>query len=584
MNARRLSELHRLASAFEPLTTAEKKLLHAAASGERQVCSQTEGEAEDTPELASAWSDDRAVRPELLHWLCTDTEARELVHSSGIWMEGAKFAGDLDLVGVEFCFRLALWRCAVAGDIKLADARLRSLNLGGTWCRRFVGNRLEAKGSLILSDGFCATAGAELAPATISATLDCSGGAFRSESGSALLADYLEATNVWLRNGFRSKGPVRLVGAAIVGDLDCASGEFLAGPKPALNLDGATIGGRLFLRDGFRAVGEVCLVNASIGRGIDCDGGRFSAGPENALCARNARIAGSVSCSRRASGATFSAEGLVVLSDASIDGSVVFEDATLAGAERTGRGGLDARRAKIGAGFTWRRLALRDAVELDLRQATVGQFVDDPNSWPAADHLHLTGLEYRFMEIPRDAQRLERWRKDRLDWLRRQPRDEFSPQPYEQLIKVLRDSGHEAEARSMAIARQDDLREYAGLGPFWRAWNRVLKVTIGHGYKPAWALGWGLLFLVAGIVIFSLAHRAGLLPASKKEHPGFSAFAYSLDTFLPIISFGQEGSWYPKASGWYGYGTLGYLWAHIAFGWVLTTLGVLGVTGLVRRE
>jgi hypothetical protein len=57
-----------------------------------------------------------------------------------------------------------------------------------------------------------------------------------------------------------------------------------------------------------------------------------------------------------------------------------------------------------------------------------------------------------------------------------------------------------------------------------------------------------------------------------------------LDTFLPIISFGQEGSWYPKASGWYGYGTLGYLWAHIAFGWVLTTLGVLGVTGLVRRE
>ena len=67
----------------------------------------------------------------------------------------------------------------------------------------------------------------------------------------------------------------------------------------------------------------------------------------------------------------------------------------------------------------------------------------------------------------------------------------------------------------------------------------------------------------------------------KHPHPPFNAAGYSLDTFLPIVSFGQEDAWTQRE------GTLAlqaYTWAHIAIGWVLTTLGVLGVTGLVRRD
>jgi hypothetical protein len=60
-------------------------------------------------------------------------------------------------------------------------------------------------------------------------------------------------------------------------------------------------------------------------------------------------------------------------------------------------------------------------------------------------------------------------------------------------------------------------------------------------------------------------------------------FLYSLDTFLPIISFHQEEFWMPRDNNLMGCLLLCYYWLHIALGWILTTLGVAGFTGLVRR-
>jgi hypothetical protein len=89
-------------------------------------------------------------------------------------------------------------------------------------------------------------------------------------------------------------------------------------------------------------------------------------------------------------------------------------------------------------------------------------------------------------------------------------------------------------------------------------------------------------------------------------YPGFNPWMYSLDSFLPIINFGQKDYWSPEvpefnpsplssqqlhtASApspltitWVKFLRL-YRWLHIAVGWLLIMLGIAGVTSLVRKE
>src|SRR5207249_10574398 len=67
---------------------------------------------------------------------------------------------------------------------------------------------------------------------------------------------------------------------------------------------------------------------------------------------------------------------------------------------------------------------------------------DEEKSWPGEGKLFLDGFTYdRISEdSPLTAQ-------SRIEWLHRQPHHKFLPQPYEQLASVLRNMGHEREAR-----------------------------------------------------------------------------------------------------------------------------------------
>jgi hypothetical protein len=65
--------------------------------------------------------------------------------------------------------------------------------------------------------------------------------------------------------------------------------------------------------------------------------------------------------------------------------------------------------------------------------------------------------------------------------------------------------------------------------------------------------------------------------------PPFYPFLYSLDALLPIVDLHQEGSWQPTAESYLGLESLIYLQLHIVIGWVLSTLFLAGVVGIVRR-
>ena len=153
------------------------------------------------------------------------------------------------------------------------------------------------------------------------------------------------------------------------------------------------------------------------------------------------------------------------------------------------------------------------------------------------------------------------------------------PQPYAQLAKVLQEMGHEADARRILIAKQEDPARLAMMTWYQRLWHHVLGLTIGYGYRPWQALLWIVGFIVLGAFLFqSGSDGAQFEKTIAGEPPAFNTFVYSLDSFVPLIDLHQAKYRLPISRG-----LRVYLWLHIASGWILTTLLVVGLTGLVRK-
>ena len=351
-------------------------------------------------------------------------------------------------------------------------------------------------------------------------------------------------------------------GLAVEGDL-VLSGARLENPNgDALVADGMTVEGDVFLNREFHATGAVRLVGARVGGRLSCTGARLENSNGNALNADEMTVEGSVFLDQK-----FYAIGTVRLARARIQGALVCTEA---------------------------RFENPNGIALNLEHARLGGIEDDEGSWPQRGRLRIDGLEYEGFagdRTPTDARR-------RLEWLRRQLPD-FRPQPYDQLARVFRRMGREADAVEVLIAKQEDLIRHGKLSLWGRLARRILGVTIGHGYRSGRALLWSLAFVIAGALIFGWANARGLMAPSSPEiltdplyraggtippdYPRFQALAYSLDAFLPIVDLHQESFWLPDAGKPFGTLVRLYLWIHIAAGWFLSTLFVSGVTGLVRR-
>lgn len=223
--------------------------------------------------------------------------------------------------------------------------------------------------------------------------------------------------------------------------------------------------------------------------------------------------------------------------------------------------------------------------EMNFSNADVGPLVDELNSWPS--RLRLAGFTYRSLDGE------ERDPEQRLEWIRRSV--PFSPAPYNQLQSVYQQSGDDRHARTVAIAREHDRRTRGDLGPWSSAFNWFLGVTVAHGYRPHRALWYLLIFLVVGSVLFWLpAGNNAVAPTDTNSqarassctasYPCFSPPVYVLDVLLPVIDFHQESNWLPAPRRHYGSWYLGFTWALIAVGWLLTTSVIAGIGSVWRRE
>jgi hypothetical protein len=331
---------------------------------------------------------------------------------------------------------------------------------------------------------------------------------------------------VFLQNDFRAQGQVRLLRAEIGGVLSCICGAFENPKGDALSCDGMRVQGDVFMRNGFQAKGEVRLPGAEIDGQLDCSGGLIT-------------------------------------------------------------GDFIGQNMQVSSSFIWRKLKEKPAGQLNLSGARLSNLVDDEASWPAPGKLNVDGLVYGPFSsvVSADA-------KSRLRWLGLQDQSVLTVQPYEQLAAVFRQMGLRDDARAVAVAKQRHIRTHL------RGWSRVgswiQDATIGYGYYPWRVLFFILPLLLMGALIFGWGFAHGLMvptidnpqfalftaqAQAPSAHLAWDAFAYSLDVFLPIVDLHQESAWAPDAA-WVQY----YQYFHILMGWVLTTLGVAGFTGLVRND
>lgn len=622
--ARNQAVAGRRLSYFLPLGPAEQLLLECCRAGEVARL------AEQRPEAPDATN---RIRASFLRFLLLGGDEQAPVHERGVQLSGSWVEGQLDLEG-----------CVVPSNVTLSNSNFDDLLLaqdahfGGVLAlegcclnQGMNADRLQVNGGMYLQNGFLAKRQVRLFGAHIDTCLDCSRGQFEETVGAALLADGAVVTGpVSLSDGFRATGEVRLLGAQIDGNLQCTDGRFQVEKGDALSADGVVVKGSVFLNRSFKATGEVRLLGAQIGDNLDCSGGYFEVSKGNALSADRAVVKGSVFL-----GENFRATGMVRLLGAQIGGDLDCEGGRF---EVTKSTALSADGAVVRGSLFLRNL--KPATRLDLSHAQVGVLTDDVAAW--APGSVLDGFRYGAFGGGASTSGAER-----LKWLEKQPvehlGEDFRPQPWRQLQRVLHEMGHHEDAKQIGIAFENKRRAIGRIGQSSPetfgpvAWFERVSAWSVHfcfgklalyGFRPlrllAWMLGvwlvWGVLFWLLALPPFSAltpsdplvfqnpAYETCLPDRSptpgnwflcaplRGEYATFSPFAFSLDILLPLVDLGQEKYWgafvpTPKPAvteeilNWSsGHVARMLIWFETLFGWVCSLLLVAIVSGLARRS
>ena len=375
-------------------------------------------------------------------------------------------------------------------------------------------------------------------------------------------------------------GGLLLEGSVVGGDLQLIKSRITKLNEYSVNATRSVVNGNLIISNGVTSEGNVLLGSSDIG----CD---FRLGNEG----EKTRINGNIEANNTKIG-----KDILFGQNCEIDGKINFNA------------------SNIGRILGLAEIKHVQYSSLDLSFAKTHILDDSNQSWPDKDNLLLDGFEYERLSAnaPNDVD-------FRLEWLSLQ----HAVQPYEQLAKYYRNQGRDDDANKIIIAKNQRFHKRYRLGKHtqiislgYRLKDFVLE-KIDYGYNP-WNLMYpgpriGHIFLCipawigVGIFLSFLAYRYNiLLPRGEMEYisgtgscgrisqkyPRFSCIIYSLDTFIPLMNFHQAEFWLPG----YRRDTLRgqiprslcsaifrlYLCFHTFFGWFLTTLLVVALTGLIK--
>ncbi|UNZ20985.1 oxidoreductase [Streptomyces sp. 891-h] len=515
---------------YDELTSPERALWDAFPEG-RRVDLRTGVLGEDRVHEGGQWGPGRTVRASVLVALLQGANAAEPGAVACLRLAGARISGCLNLAGAHIAHALRLEDCWFDEGVDLSEASTKSIAITGSRLPGLEAGLSRIEGRLVLR---------------------------RSRVASGAVSSL-----------HRRVTALSLINAHVSGAVILNGAEITAPEEWAVSAGGLVAEGGVYCKDGFVAHGEVRLMGAQLPGGLHMQGARLErpGGSGVALRVDNA-AASTVDLS-----GGFSASGTVRLRGARITDSLTLAGAVLNGPPDGHGPVLEAALMQV-VDFDL-TLARPPSGIVDLRGAQVSYLHDNDHSWPAV--VELDGFVYGSIKEDEAGERREAvGRRDsvarRVAWIRRSPG--YSPQPYEQLAVWYRRAGHDDDARRVLLAKQRHRRR--ALPPAARAWGHLLDVTVGYGYRPWLAGVWLLALILVGTLSFSTASPH---PVKQGEGAPFQPLVYTLDLLIPIGGLGQRTAWYWSND---SLQLLSYLL--IAFGWVLTTAVIAGVTRTLQKN
>jgi hypothetical protein len=389
---------------------------------------------------------------------------------------------------------------------------------------------------------------------------------------------------------FSAVGTIRLDGSHVDGDVSLAGATIDGRGEPALSARSAIVGSNVDLctvaEYRFEAMGEVIFAASEIAGDLNCEGARLSSPNGRAMHCEDLEVESVFLLKSRKLNIPFEAHGRLNFLTAVISGSFFMTNARLLpGPDYEGvlkKGGpvaINLQQARISNALALSNIGevTDDGVaSLDgepkpvegwflltgTQMTTVIDHVD--TGWPSAGYLDIDGAIYSDVRHYGDGDLTAR----SISWLQRQYRDgvpdrrSFRPQPYEQLTRVLRDSGRTVEANAIAVEKIR-MRLAARVDQPWaRFFPNLLMLVSNYGYSTSRAIASFLVFLLLGTAIYATAlfgfeqpflpvesdpepvtyvFAFGLLTSSVDAGcPGLDPMHYALDAALPVIDLAQD--------------------------------------------
>lgn len=515
---------------YDELTSPERELWDAFPEG-RRVDLRTGVLEDHRVAEGGQWDSVRTVRAAVIVALLLGANAVQPGAVACLRLAGARISGRLNLAGAQITCALWLEDCWFEESVDLLGASTQTLVI--------TGSRVPG----IEADSACIEGNFDLRGSVVESLASSP---FNHVSTALSLSD-ARVTGGMLLNGAHISAP---------GGWAVAAGGLL-------------MEGGVFCGGGFVARGQIRLMGAQLPRGLFMQGARLEdPGPRGVALAMNNAVVSRLDFSDG-----FIANGTVQLRRTQISDSLSFKGAVLNG-PLDGDGPALTCRLMQAVDFDL-TLARLPSGTVDLRGAQVSYLYDSEQSWP--DVVELEGFVYGSIKKAESGERREAMGRresaaSRVAWVQRSPG--YGPQPYEQLANWYRTIGHDDDARRVLLAKQRHRRRSLSLSA--RVWGHLLDATVGYGYR-SWLAGiWLLVLTLLGTVSFG-THSPN--PVQRGEGAPFQPLVYTLDLLIPIGGLGQRTAWY-----WTD-GSLQWLaYLLIAFGWVLTTAVIAGVTRTLQKN
>lgn len=595
---------------FMPLLGAEEKMLAWCVAGAGDA---TLGDGK-RPEPGAPG---RRIRADFIRFLALGGETGTASqHDNAVEVTGAWIDGIVDLGWVVARRQLALHN-STFDYISAYDAEIGLLSLQGSHLRFGLGaQRLRCPGGVFLRGGFAADGPVDLGDAVLG-QFDGSGAIFADPDTAdvkpAFVAGFA-AAKARQRSAKRpDPGPPDTQAS-----LEDRTGVADALPAFAVSLDGAVIAGNVNLARS-TVVGQVLLSVARMAT-LALQGVEIRRPGALALDLTNAE-ANAILLDRSPKPDVRPAKIAGTVKLVWVKANALTCDGLELTDPEVGSDGADVSLDMTGAGVTG-LLRLYEAARIDgrvdLTQAHAGLLqVKAGPAWAGAWQFVLDGFSYdRLLGAGTD-----KLSGRAIGWLQRQPPEHlgkaFRPQPWEQLITVLRASGHPTDANRVAIAKQKQLRDAGKITGFAGAVHALYGWATCYGYDPTrllagmfvvW-LGCATIYAAAASPWFGtaplvapaktpdqtacrIAHavRPQVEPACPApptpaaQARDFPALKYSADLIVPAIGLGTAKEWQPVTDGVLGKALQGLTVLELIIGWIGGPALALNVGGRLLKK